>query len=116
VITFPSEVVEEQAQMVLATLADTNAPTLHTFAEALNRADGPASRFSLAIYYLAGNRERGEPSDGLTLLTMRSALRDCATWGKRGAFIARLEHAKAPFWVAVHDALVTISEEMHATV
>jgi hypothetical protein len=101
--------VEEQAPRVLAALDGTNAATLHAFAEGLGRANGPASRFRLAVYYLAGNRERGEPPDGLTLLTMRSAIRDAS---RDSAFIDGLKHAKAPFWVAVHDALVAIREEM----
>jgi hypothetical protein len=85
----------------------------NSFAAGLEDAPGPASRFSLAIYYAAGNRERGEPPDGLTLLVMRSALRKSSS---DGAFIDKLAGARSPFWVAVHDALVAISEEMHATV
>jgi hypothetical protein len=70
--------VEEQASKVLATLDDANAATLFAFAEGLGREHGPASRFHLPVYYLAGNRERGESADGLTLLTMRSAIRDAS--------------------------------------
>jgi hypothetical protein len=98
--------IEAQAETVLATLADATAATLYAFAEGLK--DGAASRFSLPIYYLASNRERNEPPDGLTLITMRSALRDAS---RDSAFIDRLEHAKAPFWIAVRIALVAIAEE-----
>jgi hypothetical protein len=56
-----TELVEQQAQMVLATLADANAATLFAFAEGLKHVDGPASRFHLPIYHLASNRERSEP-------------------------------------------------------
>jgi hypothetical protein len=57
--------------------------------------------------------EAGQPASGLTEITMRWALR---TTSRDRAFVARLEHARAPFWVAVHDALVAIDAEMHATV
>jgi hypothetical protein len=56
-----TELVEQQAQMVLATLANANAATRFAFAEGLKHVDGPASRFHLPIYYLASNRERSEP-------------------------------------------------------
>ena len=93
--------------MVMAALDDTSAATLYGFAEALKHANGPASRFSLAVYYLASDRERGEPASGLTLLVMRSALRDSS---RDSAFVDRLEDAGSSFWKAVRDALVAIHE------
>jgi hypothetical protein len=57
---------EEQAQKVLATLADTSAATLFAFAEGLT--NEPASHFSLAINYLAGKREPGEQPHRLTAM------------------------------------------------
>jgi hypothetical protein len=101
-----SPLIEDQAARILATLADASAATLHAFAEGLK--DGPASRFSLPVYYLASNRERHEPPDRLTVSTMRSALRDSS---RDTAFIDRLANAKAPFWIVVRDALVALQAE-----
>jgi hypothetical protein len=101
--------IEQQAELVLATLADASAATLYGFAAGLEHVDGPSSHFHLPVYYLATNRERGEPPDGLTMLTMRSALR-AATW-KHGEFIEQLENAQSPFWQAVRAALVVLSAE-----
>jgi hypothetical protein len=101
--TFPAETAigtgtvpvlfEEHAQKVLATLADTSAATLFAFAEGLT--NEPASHFSLAINYLAGNREPGEQPDRLTEATMRSALRNSVTW-KDDEFIDQLGNARRP--------------------
>ena len=107
--TSSPELLKEQALMVLATLAQTNAATLYALAEGLRQADGPASRFAVPIYYLAGNRERGELPDGLAEITMRSALRNATC---DSAFVDQLDHADSPFWRAVRDALVAIDEEM----
>jgi hypothetical protein len=70
--------------------------------------DGPASHFALPIYYLATKRERGDPLDGLTLLVMRSALRQLS---RDSAFIDKLENAQTPFWLAVPEALVALQAE-----
>ena len=70
-------------------------------------------RFRLPVFYLAGNKERGEPPDRLTLSVMKSALRDCAT---HGDFVDRLEGAESEFWIAVRTTLVTIAEETQITV
>jgi hypothetical protein len=45
------------------------------------------------------------------MLTMRSALRDCATW-KQGAFTDTLDSAQSPFWVAAREALVALQAEL----
>lgn len=105
--TLATELAAEQAEIVLATLANTSAGTLYAFAEGVVQADPPASRFSLATFYAATCRERGEPPDALARLEMRSAIRDCAT-RKDDAFIDRLEGARSPFWQAVRDALVAL--------
>jgi hypothetical protein len=51
---------------VLATLADASAVTLYAFTVGLQHVDGPASRFHLAIFYLASGsparRRMGSPS------------------------------------------------------
>jgi hypothetical protein len=96
--------------MVLATLDGASAATLYGFAAALEDVDAPASYFRTPIFYLASNRERSEPPDGVTMLTMRSALRDSARW-KEGAFIETLENAQTPFWLAVREALVALQAE-----
>lgn len=89
----PAQAVSRIAQKVLATLADTSAATLFAFAEGLT--NEPASHFSLAINYLAGNREPGEQPDRLTEATMRSALRNSVTW-KDDEFIDQLGDARRP--------------------
>lgn len=104
----PSLRIEEQAQKVLATLADANAVTLLAFSEGLRHVDGSSARFALAVHYLAGNRERREPADRLTVLVMRSALRDAS---RDAAFIDKLAGARSPFWVAVREALVALQAE-----
>ena len=55
---------------------------------------------------LAGDVEEGRPpASGLAAITIRSALRASSC---DSAFVARLEHAKAPFWQAVREALVAL--------
>jgi hypothetical protein len=81
----------------------------------LDGAERPAWYFRLLLYYLAGNREEGEPAAWLTKIAMRSALRGAATW-QRGAFIEQLDGAQTDFWQEVRQALIEVREEMHATV
>ena len=109
VITFPAELVEEQARKVFATLDDASADTLHAFIAGLEYAEPPVWYFRLPIYYAATNRECGELPDGLAMITMRAALRNSVTW-RDGELIDTLENARSPFWVAVREALVAIVE------
>jgi hypothetical protein len=102
------DLVDEQAVRILGTLDGASAATLHGFAEGLKYVDGPASHFALPIYYLATNRKRGDPPDGLTLLVMRSALRQLS---RDSAFIDKLENAQTPFWLAVRDPLMALQAE-----
>ncbi len=91
---------------ILETLDGFSPDALRALASGLRMAEAPLHAFGPAVRYLADNRERGEPPDGLTLLSTSSALR-------RASFrpVPQLAGAEDPFWRAIADALEVMAED-----
>ena len=101
------EEVGDLADDIFDTLDGFSPDALRALASGLRMAEEPLHAFGPAVRYLADNRERGEWPDGLTRLSMCSALR-------RASFQPippQLAGASDPFWRAVADALEVMAED-----
>lgn len=101
------EEVGDLADDIFATLDGFSPDALRALASGLRMAEEPLHAFGPAVRYLADNRERGEWPDGLTRLSMCSALRQASFQ----PVPPQLAGASDPLWQAVAGALEVMAED-----
>jgi hypothetical protein len=87
---------------VFDALADVDPEQLRTLASLLRLAGGSPSLFATPIDCHADVHDDPSLSGGLGALALRRALRVAAL---DESFVARLEDAEEPFWIAVYEAM-----------
>ena len=97
---------DELADRCIAALEGLPAEILYSLADACLIASGPVQEFRLAIFYLATDREDGDPPGFLARSMMAGALQTIA---RQPDFLEELVGASTKFWSEVRDAAVAVA-------